>query len=55
MLVGDPQGDANFLLTLCHLVTYLLDKQIKAAMEKFAKDGGLSEKLYTLRTKTRGF
>lgn len=54
-LFGNPQDDANFLLTLCHLETFLLDKQIKAAIEKFAKEGGLNEKLYAMRTKKRGF
>lgn len=54
-LIGNPQDDANFLLTLCHLETFLLDRQIKAAIEKFAKEGGLSEKLYEARKKHRGF
>src|SRR3990167_1916704 len=54
-LPGSPQDDANFLLTLCHQETYLLDKQIKAAMEKFAKEGGVREKLFTTRKKYRGF
>ena len=35
--------------------TYLLDRQIKAAMEKFAKEGGVREKLFTARKKYRGF
>src|SRR3989344_5131109 len=48
-LTGDPETDANFLLTLCHQVTYLLDKQIKAALLKFEKMGGINEKLYKLR------
>ena len=50
-LPTNPQDDANFLLTLCHQVTYLLDRQIKAALEKFSKEGGLSEKLYQDRIK----
>lgn len=54
-LPGNPQDDANFLLTLCHQVTYLLDKQIKAAEEKFAREGGISEKLFAARKKYRGF
>lgn len=54
-LPGNPQDDANFLLTLCHLETFLLDRQIKAAIAKFAKDGGLNEKLYDLRKKSRGY
>lgn len=50
-LPGNSQDDANFLLTLCHQVTYLLDRQIKAALEKFSKEGGLNEKLYRERLK----
>lgn len=45
-LFGDPQDDANFLLTLCHQITFLLDKQIKAMEEKFIKEGGYTEKLF---------
>lgn len=52
-LTGNPEEDANFLLTLCHQVTYLLDKQIKAALIKFEKEGGINEKLYKLRKRGR--
>jgi four helix bundle suffix protein len=54
-LPGNPQDDANFLLTLGHQETYLLDRQIKSAEEKFTREGGLSEKLFTARKKYRGF
>ena len=50
-LPGNPQDDSNFLLTLCHQVTYLLDRQIKAALERFERKGGLNEKLYSARVK----
>jgi four helix bundle suffix protein len=36
---------ANYLLTLIHMETYLLDHQIKAMIEKFQKEGGFSESL----------
>ena len=32
-----PAAAANFLLTLCHQVTFLLDRQIKACEDKFIK------------------
>lgn len=54
-LFGNPQDDANFLLTLCHQVTYLLSKQIKAAEEKFVKEGGYNEVLYNKRREFRGY
>lgn len=50
-LPGNPQDDANFLLTLCHQVTFLLDRQIKAAIARFEKEGGISEKLQQSRIK----
>src|SRR3989338_8222941 len=54
-LPGNPQDDANFLLTLCPQETYLLDRQIKSAVDKFAKEGGVRDKLYEARKKQRGF
>lgn len=50
-LPGNPQDDANFLLTLCHQVTFLLDRQIEAAIIRFEKEGGISEKLHQSRVK----
>lgn len=50
-LSGKLQTDANFLLTLCHQVTYLLDRQIKAEIEKFTKGGGFTENLFDKRRK----
>lgn len=35
----------NYIITLIHIETYLLDKQIKAMIEKFQKEGGFSEQL----------
>lgn len=52
-LFGDPEKDANFLLTLCHMETYLLSKQIKAAEEKFVNEGGYSESLFKRRLQNR--
>lgn len=48
-LPDNPQDAANFLLTLCHLETYLLDKQIKAMEEKFIQEGGFTENLFRKR------
>lgn len=52
-LFNKPDEDANFLLTLCHLETYLLSKQIKAAEAKFIKEGGYTETLYRKRRESR--
>ncbi|MBI2327908.1 four helix bundle protein [Candidatus Curtissbacteria bacterium] len=54
-LIGNPQDDANFLLTLCHQETFLLDRQIRAAEERFVKEGGERERLYAARKKRRGY
>lgn len=40
----------NYLLTLCHIVTFLLDRQIKAEIDKFTREGGFTEKLFRRRT-----
>lgn len=55
LLPGNPQDAGNFLLTLCHLVTYLLSKQIAASKEKFVKEGGLNEQLYSARKNYRKY
>lgn len=52
-LIGNDQDDANFLLTLCHQVTYLLDRQIKSLEEKFLKEGGFTENLFKKRLEYR--
>ncbi len=52
-LFDSPEENANFLLTLCHLVTFLLFKQIEAAKLKFITEGGLTENLATERRKYR--
>ena len=52
-LFGNPEDDANFLLTLCHQVTFLLDRQIKAVEAKFIKEGGYSEALFKKRIEFR--
>lgn len=51
-----PKSDvdgANYLITLLHIETYLLDKQIKAMIEKFNKEGGFTEQLLKGRLRTR--
>lgn len=50
-LPDNPQDAANFLLTLCHQVTFLLDRQIKSLEEKFIKEGGYTENLFHKRLK----
>ncbi|MBM3283952.1 four helix bundle protein [Candidatus Gottesmanbacteria bacterium] len=53
VLPEPPEEAANYLLTLCHLVTYLLDKQIKALEKRFIEDGGYTENLFKKRIKTK--
>lgn len=40
---------ANFLLTLCHQVSYLLFRQLEKAEEMFVKEGGFTENLFKRR------
>lgn len=52
-LPDNPEEAANFLLTLCHLATYLLSKQISKAEEAFIRDGGYSENLFKKRLESK--
>lgn len=52
-LPDNPEEAANFLLTLLHIETFLLSKQIKAVEEKFIKSGGYTENLYNKRINFR--
>lgn len=49
VLPNNPEEAANFLLTLCHQATFLLDKQIEALEKKFIEEGGYSENLFKKR------
>ncbi len=49
VLPDNPEEAANLLLTFCHMETYLLSRQIRAAEEKFIKKGGYSENLFRKR------
>lgn len=53
ILPKDPEEAANILLTLLHQLSYLLEKQIKAAENKFIKEGGYSENLFKKRVAQR--
>lgn len=48
-LPQDPEKAANLILTFSHQLTFLLDRQIKAMIEKFATDGGFTENLFKKR------
>lgn len=52
-LPKSPIEAANLMLTLCHMCTYLLDKQIKALENKFLEEGGYTENLYKRRVNHR--
>lgn len=49
----NPEEAANFLLTLCHIQTYLLSRQIKSTEEKFIREGGYTENLFRKRLEKR--
>lgn len=52
-LPKDPEEAANMLLTFCQMETYLLNRQIDALKEKFAKEGGFRENLFNKRMEER--
>jgi len=45
ILPATPIEAVNLMITLLHMETYLLDRQIKAMIAKFQKEGGFSERL----------
>ncbi len=52
-LPKDPEEAGNFLLTLCHQATFLLDRQIGKMEEKFISEGGYSENLFRKRIENK--
>lgn len=44
-----PEEAANLLLTLCHQLTFLLDRQIASLEERFVREGGFTENLLRRR------
>lgn len=53
VLPQNAQDAANLMLTLCHQATYLLDRQIKSAEERFITIGGYTENLFKRRLASR--
>lgn len=53
ILPRNSEEAANFLLTLCHLVSYLLSRQIQKAEEMFVKSGGYTENLFKKRLQSK--
>jgi restriction system protein len=53
VLPTKAEDAANLMITINHIQTYLLDKQIKALIVKFQKEGGFSEQLLRGRLKLR--
>ncbi len=52
-LPDDTKSAANFMLTLCHLATFLLSKQIAKAETVFIEKGGYTENLFKRRLESR--
>lgn len=52
-LPGNPTDDANFLLTLVHMETYLLSRLIAAKKQEFIERGGFTENLFRDRFSNR--
>ncbi|MBI2008310.1 four helix bundle protein [Candidatus Amesbacteria bacterium] len=54
-LPEDQTAAANLMVTLLHMETYLLDRQVKAMIERFSKEGGFTEQLLRGRLVKRKF
>lgn len=48
-LPNTPEEAANLMLTLCHQITFLLNRQVEALEKKHLTEGGYTEKLYNKR------
>lgn len=53
-LPDSPEAAANLLITLGMQNSFILNKQIQSLEEKFIKEGGYTEKLFSKRMKYRG-
>jgi len=53
VLPEQPEVAANLMLTLCHMATYLLSKEIAKAESEFLKGGGYTENLFKKRLQSR--
>jgi len=49
----NPEICANIMLCLIHIVTYLLDRQIKKLERDFLNEGGLRERMTKARIEER--
>lgn len=49
----DPEKAANAAICLIHQANFLLDQQLRALERQFLKEGGFTERLYTLRQRRR--
>jgi four helix bundle suffix protein len=51
---SSPEVAANAAICLIHQANYLLDQQLRALEKEFLEDGGFTERLYRVRSRTRG-
>ena len=50
----NPEEAANTMICLIHQTNYLLDQQLRALEKAFLTEGGFTERLYRMRSQTRG-
>jgi restriction system protein len=51
---AEPEVAANTVICLIHQTNYLLDQQLRALEKEFLEEGGFTERLYRVRSQTRG-
>jgi len=51
---SSPEVAANAAICLIHQTNYLLDQQLRALEKEFLEEGGFTERLYRVRSQTRG-
>ena len=51
---AEPEVAANAAICLIHQTNYLLDQQLRSLEKDFLEKGGFTERLYRVRSQTRG-
>jgi restriction system protein len=51
---SSPEVAANAAICLIHQANYLLDQQLRSLEKGFLEEGGFTERLYRVRSQTRG-
>jgi len=49
-----PETSVNAMICVIHQANYLLDQQLRSLEKQFVEEGGFTERLYNIRSRSRG-